>query len=247
MATPKPANRIGQVFRLAPCLSSDELLVLLALADYGDRIFPSQAALAAKTRLHISTVKRALTGLRSKQVVTAKGYGKALTYMLHLAHAERGTSLTQSEVVAQAERGGRSHRARDPNTQTNYQPNPPPAEAGRGVAASPWEGIPEDAIRRIRRWVPEGADRLSAASPSGASSSSASPATSSGAGGHAWATDGATRASRPTTTLPRRWTASAARCATGWPSWHSASEWGGWQHDRPRRRTRGARCSTRPR
>lgn len=163
MATPKPTNRIGQVFRLAPCLSSDELLVLLALADYGDRIFPSQAALAAKTRLHISTVKRALTGLRSKQVVTAKGYGKALTYMLHLAHAERGTSLTQSEVVAQAERGGRSHRARDPNTQTNYQPNPPPAEAGRGVAASPWEGIPEDAIRRIRRWVPEGADQLCAA------------------------------------------------------------------------------------
>ena len=137
--------------------------MLLALADYGDRIFPSQAALAAKTRLHISTVKRALTGLRSKQVVTAKGYGKALTYMLHLAHAERGTSLTQSEVVAQAERGGRSHRARDPNTQTNYQPNPPPAEAGRGVAASPWEGIPEDAIRRIRRWVPEGADQLCAA------------------------------------------------------------------------------------
>ena len=161
--TPRTANRIGQVFRLAPCLSSDELLVLLALADYGDRIFPSQAALAAKTRLHISTVKRALTGLRSKQVVTAKGYGKALTYMLHLAHAERGTSLTQSEVVAQAERGGRSHRARDPNTQTNYQPNPPPAEAGRGVAASPWEGIPEDAIRRIRRWVPEGADELCAA------------------------------------------------------------------------------------
>ena len=163
MAAPKPTNRIGQVFRLAPCLTSDELLVLLALADYGDRIFPSQAALAAKTRLHISTVKRALTGLRSKQVVTAKGYGKALTYMLHLAHAERGTSLTQSEVVAQAERGGRSHRARDPNTQTNYQPNPPPAEAGRGVAASPWQGIPEDAIRRIRRWVPEGADQLCAA------------------------------------------------------------------------------------
>ena len=163
MAAPKPTNRIGQVFRLAPCLTSDELLVLLALADYGDRIFPSQAALAAKTRLHISTVKRALTGLRSKQVVTAKGYGKALTYMLHLAHAERGTSLTQSEVVAHAERGGRSHRARDPNTQTNYQPNPPPAEAGRGVAASPWQGIPEDAIRRIRRWVPEGADQLCAA------------------------------------------------------------------------------------
>lgn len=161
--TPRTANRIGQVFRLAPCLSSDELLVLLALADYGDRIFPSQAALAAKTRLHLSTVKRVLVSLRSKQVVTSKGYGKALTYVLHLAHAERGTSLTQSEVVAQAERGGSSHRARDPNYQTNHQTNHPPAEAGRGVVASPWEGIPEDAIHRIRRWVPVGADELCAA------------------------------------------------------------------------------------
>ena len=151
MATTKPANRIGQVFRLAPCLSSDELLVLLALADYGDRIFPSQAALAAKTRLHISTVKRALASLRGKEVVRSKGYGKALTYVLHLAHAERGTSLTQSEVVAQVERGGRSHRARDPNTQTNHQTNHLPADAGRGVE-SPWDGIDPEDERRIRRW-----------------------------------------------------------------------------------------------
>ena len=162
-STPRTANRIGQVFRLAPCLSSEELLVLLALADYGDRIFPSQAALAAKTRLHISTVKRTLASLREKRIVHSQGWGKALTYRLDLAHAERGTSLTQSEVVAQAERGGRSHRARDPNYQTNHQTNHPPAEAGRGVVASPWEGIPEDAIRRIRRWVPVGADELCAA------------------------------------------------------------------------------------
>ena len=151
MASSKPANRIGQVFKLAPCLSSDELLVLLALADYGDRIFPSQAALAAKTRLHISTVKRALASLRGKEVVRSKGYGKALTYVLHLAHAERGTSLTQSEVVAQVERGGRSHRARDPNYQTNHQTNHLPADAGRGVE-SPWDGIDPEDERRIRRW-----------------------------------------------------------------------------------------------
>lgn len=162
-STPRTANRIGQVFRLAPCLNSEELLVLLALADYGDRIFPSQAALAAKTRLHISTVKRALASLRGKEVVRSKGYGKALTYVLHLAHAERGTSLTESEVVAQAERGGRSHRARDPNTQTNHQTNPLPADAGMGVE-SPWDGIDPEDQRRIRRWCGRhDADELCAA------------------------------------------------------------------------------------
>ena len=74
-----PRTHSSEVFRLAPCLPSDELLVLLALADYGERIFPSQAALAAKTRLHRSTVNKALQSLRRKEVVQAKGFGKALT------------------------------------------------------------------------------------------------------------------------------------------------------------------------
>ena len=159
----KRSNQIGQVFRLAPCLNAGELLVLLALADYGFRIFPSQKALAAKTRLHISTVKRALASLRRKRVLCSSGHGKALTYVLHLAHAERGTSLTQSEVVAHNERGGRSHRARDPNYQTNHQTNPLPADAGRGVE-SPWDGIDPEDERRIRRWCGHhDADELCAA------------------------------------------------------------------------------------
>lgn len=158
--TPRPQT--GDIFRLAPCLTSEELLVLLALADYGARIFPSQAALAAKTRLHISTVKRTLATLRTKEIVFSKGWGKALTYRLDLAQAERGRSLTGSEVVAHTERGGRSQGARDPNYQIKPPNQPSAATAAAGVA-SPWEGIAEDAIRRIRRWVPVGADELCAA------------------------------------------------------------------------------------
>jgi hypothetical protein len=140
--------RTGDIFRLAPCLTSEELLVLLALADYGKRIFPSQAALAAKTRLHISTVKRTLASLRTKRIVQSQGWGKALTYRLDLAQGERGGSLTQSEVVAQPERGGRSQGARDPNYQTNHQPNLSPADAGTGG----W-GISDQVRNRIRQRV----------------------------------------------------------------------------------------------
>jgi hypothetical protein len=146
---PRTAPMTGDIFRLAPCLTSEELLVLLALADYGNRIFPSQAALAAKTRLHISTVKRTLASLRVKQIVHSQGWGKALTYRLDLAHRERGGSLTQSEVVAQPERGGRSQGARDPNYQTNYQPNQGPADAGTGG----W-GVGSEVANRIRQRDP---------------------------------------------------------------------------------------------
>ena len=142
----KARNYTSDVFRLAPCLTSDELLVLLALVDYGDRIFPSQAALAAKTRLHVSTVKRVLASLRTKELVRTIGSGKALTYHLDLAQAERGTSLTESEVgrsqgarcslresevVAQRERG---ILTRELTTQTNQ--GAATAAAGGVVALS---------------------------------------------------------------------------------------------------------------
>lgn len=149
MPTKPRTAHTGDIFRLAPCLTSEELLVLLALADYGARIFPSQAALAAKTRLHISTVKRTLATLRKKEIVFSQGWGKALTYRLDLAQPERGGSLTQSEVVAQPERGGRSQGARDPNYQTNYQPNQQPAYAGSGG----W-GVNQELGNRIRQRDP---------------------------------------------------------------------------------------------
>jgi len=160
MASPQPSD----VWRLAPCLSAEELLVLLALADYGKRIFPSQAALAAKTRLHRTTVNRAIHSLREKKVVQTQGWGKSLNYVLHLSQGATAGCRRERQVVSLPATGGVAGSDRDPNSQTNQPTNhPPPAEAGRGVAASPWEGIPEDAIRRIRRWVPEGADELCAA------------------------------------------------------------------------------------
>jgi biotin operon repressor len=125
-------NHSSDVFRLAPCLTSDELLVLLALADYGERIFPSQAALAAKTRLHRSTVNKALQSLRKKEVVQAKGFGKALTYMLDLSPAATGTCRSQRQVVSPAATGGVAPSDRDPNYRTNHQPNPVAADAAQG-------------------------------------------------------------------------------------------------------------------
>jgi biotin operon repressor len=125
-------NHSSDVFRLAPCLTSDELLVLLALADYGERIFPSQAALAAKTRLHRSTVNKALQSLRKKEVVQAKGFGKALTYMLDLSPAATGTCRSERQVVSAAATGGVAPSDRDPNYRTNHQPNPVAADAAQG-------------------------------------------------------------------------------------------------------------------
>jgi len=125
-------NHSSDVFRLAPCLTSDELLVLLALADYGERIFPSQAALAAKTRLHRSTVNKALQSLRKKEVVQAKGFGKALTYMLDLSPAATGTCRSERQVVSPAATGGVAPSDRDPNYRTNHQPNPVAADAAQG-------------------------------------------------------------------------------------------------------------------
>lgn len=145
MATTKPANRIGQVFKLAPCLSSDELLVLLALADYGDRIFPSQAALAAKTRLHRTTVNKAIRSLRAKEVVRTKGWGKALRYALDLSPGATGTCSQERQVVSLGATGGVARSDRDQNYQINHPTNPGAADA----AAGGWE-VPDGLEDRIR-------------------------------------------------------------------------------------------------
>jgi biotin operon repressor len=129
----------SEVFRLAPCLTSDELLVLLALADYGARIFPSQAALAAKTRLHRTTVNRALQSLRKKEVVRAKGFGKALTYMLDLSQGATPTCSGERQVVSLPATGGVAGSDRDPNYRTNHQPNQGAADAAAGGVDISWD------------------------------------------------------------------------------------------------------------
>ena len=135
----------SDVWRLAPCLTSEELLVLLALADYGDRIFPSQAALAAKTRLHRTTVNRALHSLRKKAVVQSKGSGKALTYTLDLSLTATGTCSPRLQVVSPTATGAVARSDRDPNYRTNSQPNPGAADAAAGGR----EGF-DELVQRIR-------------------------------------------------------------------------------------------------
>ena len=148
----------SDVWRLAPCLTSDELLVLLALADYGERIFPSQAALAVKTRLHRSTVNRALHSLREKSVVQSKGSGKALTYTLQLSPAATGTCSPQRQVVSPAATGAVAPGYRDPNYISNQQTNQGAAEAAKGVVVSAWDGIDPEDRRRILRHPHGGED-----------------------------------------------------------------------------------------
>jgi biotin operon repressor len=135
----------SDVWRLAPCLTSEELLVLLALADYGDRIFPSQAALAAKTRLHRTTVNRALHSLRKKTVVQSKGSGKALTYTLDLSPTATGTCSARLQVVSPRATGAVAGSDRDPNYRTNSQPNQGAADAAAGGR----EGF-DELVQRIR-------------------------------------------------------------------------------------------------
>jgi biotin operon repressor len=140
-----PKTHPSEVFRLAPCLTSDELLVLLALADYGARIFPSQAALAAKTRLHRTTVNRALQSLRKKEVVQARGFGKALTYVLDLSQGATPTCSGERQVVSLPATGGVAGSDRDPNYRTNHQPNQGAADAAAGGVE-----VPSDVEARIR-------------------------------------------------------------------------------------------------
>lgn len=156
MASPQPSD----VWRLAPCLSAEELLVLLALADYGKRIFPSQAALAAKTRLHRTTVNRAIHSLREKKVVQTQGWGKSLSYVLHLSQGATAGCRRERQVVSLPATGGVAGSDRDPNSQTNQPTNHPPPKAAKGGGDHPFDGVDPEAERRIRRWAPGDTEHL---------------------------------------------------------------------------------------
>lgn len=156
MASPQPSD----VWRLAPCLSAEELLVLLALADYGKRIFPSQAALAAKTRLHRTTVNRAIHSLREKKVVQTQGWGKSLNYVLHLSQGATAGCRRERQVVSLPATGGVAGSDRDPNSQTNQPTNHAPPKAAKGGGDHPFDGVDPEAERRIRRWAPGDTEHL---------------------------------------------------------------------------------------
>ena len=135
----------SDVFRLGDALTPAEKLVAIALADYGAKIHPSHARLAVKTGFDRSTIVRVVESLRRKGVIRTKGSGKALTYTLHLSHHATAGCCTMQQVVSHDATGGVAPCNRDPNYQSNPQPNPGAADA----AAGGWE-VPEDVQGRIR-------------------------------------------------------------------------------------------------
>ena len=146
------------VFRLGNEVTPTEKLVLIALAAYGERIHPGQDHLAERTGFHQDTVSRAVASLRRKGFVTTSGTGKSLTYALHLRRKSGGTSGAKAEDLRRKSGGPPAQDRRDPNTEVNTEPNPAPADAGRGGGRNPFDGIDPEIVVRIRRWHPRMSD-----------------------------------------------------------------------------------------
>lgn len=121
----------SDIWRLGDALDPNEKLVALALLDYGDRIYPSQAHVAVKTGLSLATVKRVVGSLRAKGVLSAKRNRKGLSYLFVMAQTDTLESVSVTPVKCQPDTRLVSHRA------TNYPKNHPtnqsgPPEGGRG-------------------------------------------------------------------------------------------------------------------
>lgn len=162
MAKPLPSD----VFRLGDALTPEEKLVLLALIDYGARIYPSQGTLAVKTGYCVRTIRTVVKALREKGILTTSQSGsKALTYSVVLdpVHEARDAAVGRHAVQRNAARD--AARCGMPcsgiiTSQGTNQPNQAPATAGKGGVASPWDGIDPEHVRKIRNWVPRGVDEL---------------------------------------------------------------------------------------
>lgn len=125
----------------------------IALADYGERIHPSLAHLCAKTGLHRNTLSRAICSMRAKGVVRTYGTGKALTYTLDMHF--KGDATVPFKVTHRTLKGDAPSplKVRDPNYQRTTK-EPPAADAANGGVVSPWDGIDQDDVRKIRNWHP---------------------------------------------------------------------------------------------
>ena len=162
MAKPLPSD----VFRLGDALTPEEKLVLLALIDYGARIYPSQGTLALKTGYCVRTIRTVVKALREKGILTTSQRGaKALTYSVVLdpVHEARDAALGRHGVQRNAARD--AAQCGTPcsgilTSQGTSQGTPAPATAGKGGEASPWDGIDQEDQRKIRNWVPRGVDEL---------------------------------------------------------------------------------------
>jgi hypothetical protein len=144
---------------LGASLTPTEKLVAIALADYGERIHPSQAHIAMKTGLHLNTVSLTICSLRSKGIVKTYGNGKALTYRLDLHNTVGGTSTFKGEHLHNTVGAPPLLKGRDPIHQRTTK-EPPAATAANGGVVSPWDGIDPEDVRKIRNWCPRDTDTL---------------------------------------------------------------------------------------
>ena len=165
MAKPLPSD----VFRLGDALTPEEKLVLLALIDYGARIYPSQGTLAVKTGYCVRTIRTVVKALREKGILTTSQRGaKSLTYSVTM------NPVHEARDAAVGRHGVQRNAARDAaqcgmpcsgilTSQGTSQGTPAPATAGKGGEASPWDGIDQEDQRKIRNWHPREVDDLCAA------------------------------------------------------------------------------------
>lgn len=140
----------SDIWRLGDSLDPHEKLVALALLDYGDRIYPSQAHVAIKTGLSLATVKRVMRSLRAKLVVSVKRNRKGLSYAFVMAHTDTPDGVSLTPQKCQPDTGSVSHRA------TNYPKNHPtnqsgPPEGGRGGVVELSQDIRSAIARRDPR------------------------------------------------------------------------------------------------
>ena len=140
----------SDIWRLGDSLDPHEKLVALALLDYGERIYPSQAHVAIKTGLSLATVKRVMRSLRAKLVVSVKRNRKGLSYAFVMAQPDTTDGVSLTPQKCQPDTGSVSHRA------TNYQKNHPtnqsgPPEGGRGGVVELSQDIRSAIARRDPR------------------------------------------------------------------------------------------------
>lgn len=141
--------RTGDVFRLGESLTPEEKLVLIALIDYGARIYPSQGTLALKTGYCVRTIRTVVKSLRQKGLITTKQRGaKALSYSVQLDHdAARDAACKRQEMQRQAAGDAATSGTACSGSRTpllNHPTNQAPATAGSGG----W-GVPEVVWNRI--------------------------------------------------------------------------------------------------
>ena len=143
----------GDVWRV-PGLKPVDRLVLLALVDYGTRAFPKQETLAAKCGLSRCAVCRSVARLRELGIITTKGSGKALRYVVATPksagatpvqrNATRRNCSPQLQQVCSTATAAVAKSYRDPNYPNELPHLPaaaPSGATGWGVSIETWERI----------------------------------------------------------------------------------------------------------